>query len=313
MHQNAMRRWISGILMCAAALAGAVAFAADLPQAQPTLHQGEAGDLMSRGYHLVSELKVASDGGGRDADPGDPADRIDGGSLARRYTYELGVTTHTELYEEFGTSNQKIMQEKGALIGVKGSVTRRLGRDNKLVVAGEIAMGYSDYTGSYIGGNYGDLRFNGQSRFLLDVSVAYGQSIPQWSDVAFSVGLGYRRLTDNLQEAGPAGYQRVNGRIYLALGVEKPFHSGNWTISPGLNYRSALWGNQYSAISGGLDKRQKDASGIELYVNFAHKPSRITVTPFLRTWSAEDSKVNGGFYEPRNDTREVGVALTYRF
>ena len=255
--------------MCAAALAGAVAFAADLPQAQPTLHQGEAGDLMSRGYHLVSELKVASDGGGRDADPGDPADRIDGGSLARRYTYELGVTTHTELYEEFGTSNQKI--------------------------------------------NYGDLRFNGQSRFLLDVSVAYGQSIPQWSDVAFSVGLGYRRLTDNLQEAGPAGYQRVNDRIYLALGVEKPFHSGNWTISPGLNYRSALWGNQYSAISGGLDKRQKDASGIELYVNFAHKPSRITVTPFLRTWSAEDSKVNGGFYEPRNDTREVGVALTYRF
>jgi hypothetical protein len=312
MHQNAMRRWISGTLMCTAALAGAVAFAADPPQA-PAHQQGEAGNLMSPGHHLVSELKVANDGGGRDADPADSADRIDGGNLARRYTYQLGVTTHTELYEEFGTSNQKIMQEKGALIGLKGSVTRHLGPDNQLVVAGEIAMGESDYTGSFIGGNYGDLRFNGQSRFLLDVSVAYRQSIPQWSDVAFSAGVGYRRLTDNLQEVGPAGYQRVNERIYLAVGVEKPFHSAGWTISPGLSYRSALWGNQYSAIAGGLDKKQKSASGFELYVNFVHKPSRITVTPFLRTWGADDSAVTGGFYEPRNDTREVGVALTYRF
>lgn len=299
--------------MCTAALASAVAFATDLPQGKSALQQGEGSDLVSRSYHLVSELKVTNDGGGRDADPGDSADKIDGGNLVRRYTYELGVTTHTELYEEFGSSNQKIMQEKGALIGVKGSVTRHLGRDNKLVVAGEIAMGDSDYTGSYIGGNYGDLRFNGQSRFLLDASVAYKQSIPQWSDVAFSVGVGYRRLTDNLHEAGPAGYQRINDRIYLALGVEKPFHSGSWTISPGLNYRSALWGNQYSAIAGGLDKKQKGASGFELYVNFAHNPSRITVTPFLRTWGADDSAVTGGFYEPRNDTREVGVALTYRF
>ncbi|MGE0348998.1 hypothetical protein [Hydrogenophaga sp.] len=300
--------------MCTTALAGAAASATDLPQGQSALHQGQASsDLMSRGYHLVSELKVTNDGGGRDADPGALPDRTDGGHLVRRYTYELGVTTHTELYEEFGTSNQKIMQEKGALIGVKGAVTRHLGPDRKLIVAGEIAMGESDYTGSFIGGNYGELRFNGQSRYLLDVSVAYKQSIPQWSDVAFSAGVGYRRLTDNLQEAGPAGYQRVNDRIYLALGVEKPFHSGNWTISPGLNYRSALWGNQYSALSGGLDKKQKDASGFELYVNFAHKPSRITLTPFLRTWSADDSEVTRGFYEPRNDTREVGVALTYRF
>ncbi len=299
--------------MCTAALAGAAAFAADLPQAQSALRQGEAGNLMPRGNHLVSEVKAANEGGGRDADPGDPTDRMDGGNLARRYTYELGVTTHTELYEEFGTSNQKIMQEKGALIGVKGSVTRHLGRDSKLVVAGELAVGDSDYTGSFIGGNYGELRFNGQSRLLLDVSVAYRRSVPQWSDVAFSVGLGYRRLTDNLQEAGPAGYQRVNDRIYLALGVEKPFHSASWTISPGLNYRSALWGNQYSAIAGGLDKKQRGASGFELYVNLAHKPSRITVTPFLRTWNADDSRVTGGFYEPRNDTREVGVALTYRF
>ncbi len=299
--------------MCTVALTGAVAFGADLPQAQSALQQGDAGDLMSRGYLLVSELKVVNASGDRGADPGDPLDRIEVSNLARRYSYELGVTTHTELYEEFGTSNQKIMQEKGALIGLKGSVTRHLGRDNKLVFAGEIAMGDSDYTGSYVGGNYGELRFNGQSRFLLEVSVAYRQSIPQWSDVAFSVGVGYRRLTDNLQEAGPAGYQRVNDRVYLAMGVEKPFHRGSWTISPGINYRSALWGNQYSAIAGGLDKKQKGASGYELYVNFAHNPSRITVTPFLRTWDANDSAVTGGFYEPRNDTREVGVALTYRF
>lgn len=234
-------------------------------------------------------------------------------TLESPFAFELGVTTHNELYEEFDTANQKIMQEKGTLVGLKGSAIRKLSSESSLILSGEFATGDSTYTGSYQGGNYGDLRVGGLSRYLLDVSGTYKHSVPQWSDVAFSGGLGYRRLTDNLQEAGAGGYKRINDRLYLTLGVEKPIHAGAWTVTPGLQLRTSLWSNQHSALNGGLDKKQKDASGHELFVSFLHKPTNIAVTPFLRAWDADDSEVVGGYYEPRNDTREVGVAVSYRF
>lgn len=233
------------------------------------------------------------------------------------YTYELGMGTHRELYEEFDNSNGKLMQEEAQMIAIRGSVSRKIGdTGGTVILSGEYAFGDSNYTGAYWGGKYGDLKIKGLGRSAIETQLTYRHTSPMWNGVSAGVGLGYRRLVDNLQEAGPGGYKRVNDRYYLALSLEKEIAVDAWTITPSAQYKHILKSNQYSDLYGGINTAQKDGHGAEFAVAFATKGTDFTtvITPYYRLWDIKDSEIHPmGVYEPRNKTSEAGVAVSFKF
>jgi hypothetical protein len=234
-------------------------------------------------------------------------------ATVRAYTVEIGALTHSELYEEFTPAGGKIMQEDASMQGLRVNVTRHIDAASEVTVGLEYARGKAEYTGAYMGGNYGDLQVGGLSRQLFDVTGAYGFRFHEMPDTTFSAGMGYRRLVDNLQEAGAGGYKRVNNLIYATLGVEHAFKGQAWTISPGLRHKHLLRGDQFSDLLGGITVDQKGGSGSEVYVSFAHQ-SGLVLTPYVRLWSIKDSEVSPqGLNEPRNKTREIGIQAAWRF
>ncbi len=235
---------------------------------------------------------------------------------ASPYAYQLGVVSYREQYEEF-TDTGKLMQEVAVMNGLRGSMSRKVsGTDGTVTLAEEIAFGKSVYTGSYWGGQYGDLTVSGIRRVMFDINLSYKHAAPAWNGVTADVGLGYRRLVDQLQDAGPGGYPRLNERFYLAFGLEKPFQAHDWTITPSAKYKHSLRSRQWSGLGEGVTVKQPTGHGAELAVSFVREGfgSTVTITPFYRTWVMKDSEISPSMlYEPRNKTTESGVSLTVQF
>lgn len=234
-------------------------------------------------------------------------------------SYELGFTTYREKYTEH-VNGQKFMQETAPMWGVQGAVTHAFKHGGKLKLSGTFATGSADYTGSYMGGSYGDLRIGGLDRYMLTSELEYKLSSRDWNDITFGAGVGYRRLVDHLEQAGPGGYKRKNDRLYLTLSVEREFAAGDWSFTPQFKYKHLIRGVQHADIMGGVAMKQDDGYGTELAVAISHKGAwnGLTVTPYLRTWDIKDSKFvqltsTGGAYEPQNKTKEIGVTVSMRF
>lgn len=230
------------------------------------------------------------------------------------WSYDLGYTQHRETYKERDTANTVVMKETADLYGIKGSAARKLNADGKLKITGEFAFGTADYVGSYQGGEYGDLHAGGLDRYLFETTAVYTHAAPAWNGFGVKGGLGYRRLADNLQDAGSAGYKRTNDRVYAIIGVEQAIKTANWTITPSAEYKHSLWSQNKTDILGGINHRQHGNGG-ELAVAFAQNTGHypVTIRPFYRLWDIADSNVKDGFYEPRNKTSEVGFDLAWGF
>lgn len=247
-----------------------------------------------------------------------PAGAADGDSEPRAttpYTYELGVSTHRETYEEF-VDGAKFMQESALMTVLQSKASRAVGdTGGAVVLLNDVGFGQADYTGAYFGGHYGDLRTSHLSRILVDVAGLYTQTSPVWNGVTVGAGLGFRRLVDNLQQGGAGGYQRINDRFYLVLDLEQTVSFTNWAVTPALQYKQILSSKQWSGLMGGITVHQSKGYGAEFSVAVAQKvlPDGIVITPFLRVWNIGDSSVSQGIYEPSNKTKEAGVSLAYRF
>lgn len=232
------------------------------------------------------------------------------------YVYELGVSTHRELYEEFADGD-KLMQEEAIMTTVRAGVSRAIGDTGGTVVLNsQFGFGKGDYTGSYMDGAYGDLHVNGLKRTLVDVSATYKQTAEAWSGLTAGVGIGYRRLVDNLQDGGPGGYKRTNKRTYLTASLERAIEFSAWTVTPAVQYKHILSSKQTSDLLGGVTVDQPSGHGAEASIAFIRKSEgyRTIITPFFRIWDIKDSDVHkSGLYEPRNKTKEAGVAVTYQF
>lgn len=233
------------------------------------------------------------------------------------YYFDIGVTTHREVYEEF-SNGLRGMRETAVMNSLHAGVQRAIGESGgRVELNGELGLGSGDYTGSYMDGNYGDLHFSGLHRQLASVEALYKFSAPAWKGFTVGAGAGYRHHVDNLQDAGTAGYKRINDRSYLLLGVEQRIQLENWTITPALQYKHIVSSKQKSDLAGGVSVEQPDGYGAELAVSFSRKSEGYSVeyTPFVRTWDMQDSKIDAGtrLYEPRNKTREIGLTVAFHF
>lgn len=234
------------------------------------------------------------------------------------YKVSVSLTSHNELYEEFADDG-KLMQEDAAMVGLGLKVTRALSEaPGQFELDLHLAQGNSTYTGSYWGGNYGDVRKSGLDRLMFESHLSYRHAAPAWNGVGARVGLGYRHLTDRLDQLGEGGYERENNRVYLSLGADRAFKVnalGAWTVTPLIKYKHVLWSQQFSDLYGGLYHSQNKGYGVDAEIAFTHQSEgyAFSFTPYYRTWKMEDSKVVANTYEPENKTREVGVALGMTF
>jgi hypothetical protein len=232
------------------------------------------------------------------------------------YTFELGLTSHHETYREYGADGSRLMQEEAWFTGVKAGVTRTIGdTGGSVVLTGEYSLGKSDYTGSYLGGSYGDLSIHNLNRSLLEVTAMYKQTAPLWNGLTAGLGVGYRRLVDNLDEA-PGGYKRTTDRVYLTVALEQSIKLKSWTITPGVQYDYIVAGKAKSDLLGGVSVDQNNGWGAKGSIAIAHKDRfGTTIEPYFRYWDVKASNVDAatGLYEPRNKTTEAGVNLTFHF
>jgi len=233
------------------------------------------------------------------------------------YTFELGLTTHHETYREFGLDGSRLMQEEAWFAGVKGGVTRTIGdTGGSVVLTGEYSLGKSDYTGSYVGGSYGDLSVHNLDRSLLEVTAMYKQTAPLWNGLTAGLGIGYRRLVDNLDDAGEGGYKRTNDRLYLTVALEQSFKFQSWTVTPAVQYDHILMGRAKSDLLGGITVNQNNGWGAKGSILVTHKDRfNTSIEPYFRYWDVKASNVDAatGLYEPRNKTTEAGVNVTLHF
>lgn len=233
----------------------------------------------------------------------------------KRTHFFIGASSHKEKYEEFMPSGGKFMQETATLNGVTAGVSHDVWTASTVGATLTYAQGQSKYVGAYQNGNYGDLVLDGQDRQFIDFKTQLKLSAPAWQQAHAIVGLGYRKLTDHLEQGGPGGYERINRRVYGMLGGEYTFKPSNsWNITPRGLYLPSIKSENYTDLDGGI-KHEQQGYGLEAAVDFTFTKDRFNVnaTPFYRRWNIEDSDVVSGTYEPRNITREYGVAVSVGF
>lgn len=236
---------------------------------------------------------------------------------ARDYRFELGPVFHTEKFDNY-VNGQHFTRQKADMWGLKGSVSRGYG-PGVVKLTGEFAIGDSNYTGSYMGGQYGDLRIGGLDRYLLTSAIEYQWGGRDLNGFVVGAGLGQRRLVDRLDQAGAGGYRSVNDRVFVTLSAERPFGHGDWSFTPGVKVHKLVWGQQSYDYAGGIEVDQDNGYGAELALKVTHAKAwqGLTVTPFLRTWDVKTSKsvpFNGGeVTSPANKTKEVGVEVAFVF
>lgn len=245
-------------------------------------------------------------------------------AVAAPITTAVGIGTYNETYIEYDTDNggAHFMSEKAKrMTEITGSVEAELSNGFSVVGKGAYAFGKSDYTGSYSGGNYGDLQINGQDRSRYQVEALLQATLPvSVAAVKVGAGLGYRHLTDRLDQAGPGGYKRVNEAKYVVAAAETAIPVGQYTVTPAVSYRVLTSGTQHSYVNGtDLTHNQDQGKGYEVSVAISRKLNNlnITVSPFYRKWAIDNSAdvvyMGNLTREPKNTTTEVGANISVQF
>jgi hypothetical protein len=237
--------------------------------------------------------------------------------------WELGAELSSIAYEEPG-----VMKEDGVMYGIVGSWTNY--HDRAMVrVEGRFSYGQVDYENS---GTLDDI-----DDFMLEFRMLGGRelSVLKPAVVMAYAGFGYRYLNDDsggmTTSTGAKGYERVSNYFYLPIGIEALVGmEKGWSLGAALEYDLFLWGKQVSRLSDAnpsysdIENEQSDGYGwrgsIRLRKEWGSK--EFAIEPFIRYWDIKQSDyqpvlyngvVWGYGYEPKNNSREVGVKLSIIF
>lgn len=239
-------------------------------------------------------------------------------------SFEIGTEVYQETYKET-VDGQPFMKEQAIMIGVNGAVRLQFTNQDAVKFSARYAQGKSDYTGAFDGQPYGSLTSNGQDRYTYEFRGVYEATGPvSGHDLTTSLGLGYRNLTDRLDQSGPGGYKRESEYFYATLGLEAKYGLGasSWDVTPKIAYNHLIQGTQHSFIGGNdFQNRQNNGHGFELSAAVSRQlqnTQEIRLTPFYRYWKVRESEatpIGGGFaiVEPENKTNEFGLNLSYVF
>lgn len=233
-----------------------------------------------------------------------------------RIKWETGLEYYQETYRET-INGAPFMQEEADMVALSAKAHIPFNARHAAVVSARYATGSSRYTGAYMGQPYGSLMIGDLDRYSAEVKAAYELTLPY---VTPSLGVGYRRLIDRLDQGGSGGYERTSQYWFVTAGLASTIDLGQsgLQLTPKIEYHHLLRGKQHSAD---IVNHQRTGYGAELSLALSGKLSPtvgLHLTPYYRYWHIDDSELafpapGVWFMEPQNTTREVGVRLSLTF
>lgn len=244
-------------------------------------------------------------------------------SFATESTYSLGVGMYHETYREYDQANKIVMKQETVMTQLMGSYTYPFDDTHALNLGLRTAFGAEDYTGSLMGGTYGDLKLSEGTRLMFSPSVVYQYRLPDdLKNHVMSFGIGYRYLTDLGTYKGYETASRTSEYTYAILGWKWTHtFSNDWQITPNVQYNQFIHAQQTTHIFTAVKNRQRSGKGIELSMDISKRGWWGHITPVYRYWRvhASDAVVrpekNGltHYYEPTNRTHELGLQFSGSF
>lgn len=239
-------------------------------------------------------------------------------SLKTTDALEVGVQSYWYEYEE-RVDGSFFMSNKGSKYGASLTGIKSLGSDYFIVTDARYATGDVQYNSA---SGTGDVSDN-----MYEIRVVAGkEAIIDGYLLSTFAGLGYRRLDNDLRDLGSGGYRRSSQYLYLPIGITHRFMlNSNSRISTTVEYDYLLRAEQksylsdvspaYAALFGDPVNKQKNGYGARL--NIAYEQKRWSTGLFFNYWKIDDSEINyygaWSLMEPRNETKEIGIQLKYRF
>ncbi|MGC2517834.1 MAG: outer membrane beta-barrel protein [Burkholderiales bacterium] len=181
---------------------------------------------------------------------------------------------------------------------------------------------------------YGRLKYEGSGTadsepdLILETRAAVGRDFFPGGGVSLSpyLGLGYRYLFNDLRgtsSTGAIGYRRYSTYVYVPLGLTTRFSAGeSWVIAPTVEYDYLIRGTQKSQLTdaglGFTDATNEQDKGRGYRLSLMVENGFWAFGPWTQYWNIKDSDIvpigfGRGAQEPRNQTREYGLELKYRF
>lgn len=235
--------------------------------------------------------------------------------------FEIQSETYRETYQE-KFEDIYLMSEQATMYGVGATAGILIDNRHGLLLTGRYAQGKSDYK------NVREDRENGQDRYLYEIRAVYEYTFPVLNtEVTPSIGLGYRALTDRLDQITndeKIGYRRDSRYTFLSAGIKTRYTSSlaRFSVTPQIAYQYLLKGTQYSSYDAQFNTptfvhQQRHGRGLEASLTFSYQlanRSEIQIAPFYRYWRIADSEACGDCgSEPANTTKEIGAKFTYAF
>jgi len=167
----------------------------------------------------------------------------------------------------------------------------------------------SDHYHSASGTDTNVPQMEGEIRLRTGINAAFagGELMPY-------IGLGTRLYYDDFSNK-PGGYTRAIEQIYAPVGVTYKYITGGLLLAPTVEYDPLIYGHVYSGLKPyiGTDINNHQHSGYGLRSEFMvgqdNNGYGWQVGPFIRYWNINNSTVNDGYYEPKNNRVQAGVAL----
>lgn len=244
-------------------------------------------------------------------------------SLRTTDTVEVGIQGYYYKYEE-EVDGSFFMSNDGNKYGLSLTAVKAFSDDNYFIFDSRFATGDVEYNSASGKGDVSD--------DMYEIRAIVGEEVVIEDYLLSSyVGLGYRRLDNDLRDLGAGGYRRESEYIYIPIGVLHRFMLDESSrVSTTIEYDYFIEGEQKSytsdvspesaAFFGDQIHKQNDGYGIRLDIKYEEK--NWSIGAFINYWKIDDSEkkffpVTTGIQivtmEPENETREIGMQLRYRF
>jgi hypothetical protein len=219
------------------------------------------------------------------------------------------------------TYNESSVQDNGTLYGIQGYLA--LYDQWMKRVEGSYLQGKIDYTSDSTGSmsDISDYIFEIRGLIGPNLSVSGTEQFTPYS------GLGYRYLNDDSAyrqtTTGHWGYEREQSYLYLPLGVLVKLTNGELSITGQFEYDYLMEGHNHSYLSTvpgypDISVTQHDGYGLRASLTFSRPVaigsiSALSFSPYIKYWSIQNSSVDSGYYEPKNDSTEFGAVVNANF